>query len=183
MRTLIIIAVLTPSIAVGQPALTPAVAIGGPATTSPGYVAAGVELSADYYLNVAVVVEGGYRVGASPIALHALIGRGSFGGAPLGPSAHGGYAEYRVGAEADRCLAAGWLCAFLGVDVGYQAQHEDGVTKPEQAVVVSGRLGLEGHAFGARLAAVGELRGGEPQHGDGAGTAGVAGLATLGYRF
>ena len=61
-------------------------------------------------------VDGGMRLADTPLFAHALLESGKSG-------SDGSYQQARGGIEARSCRVAGWLCAFAGLDVGYQHDH------------------------------------------------------------
>lgn len=81
-----------------------------------GYVGIGTELSTHRELKLGAMLDGGLRLGDSPLFAHARYTRGGSGG-------QGRYDQARVGLEARSCAAGGWTCAFAGLDLGYQYDH------------------------------------------------------------
>jgi hypothetical protein len=184
MRPCLVLAVLilASAPAAAQPALTLPTAAGP--TPSPGYVAAGAELSADNFLNAAVDVEGGYRLADTSLGLHGLIGVGRFSGA-WASSMEGDYEQVRLGLEGTRCTASGVLCGLLGVDGGLQRQHDPDLAGfGAHAALLYGRGGLTVHLAKVRLGLTFELRTGEPKVSGVTYSSGGGGLiATLGYQL
>jgi hypothetical protein len=99
-------------------------------------------------------VDGGIRLGDTPMFVHALLASGKSG-------SDGSYQQARGGIEARACIAQDWLCGFSGVDIGYQHDHVVDemllstnvyMTSSHDAIAVP-RAGVEiGHALKFRVA-------------------------------
>ncbi len=104
---------------------------------SVGYVAAGGEVgSGSGGITDAVTLDGGYRLGARPLYLHARAASGSFSdlseafGGPDDPFIYGDarYMQLRAGVEAMPCAYGGRVCGVFGADLG--ALHTGDTTGP-----------------------------------------------------
>jgi hypothetical protein len=116
MRTIITLftVLATTSIAAAEPAATPHGRARGDK-----YIGIGAEAGVQRELMSGGYVDAGMRVSDSPIFLRARI-TGGFNGA------NGSYQQARVGGEGRGCVARGWVCGFLGLDVGLQHDKLDG---------------------------------------------------------
>jgi hypothetical protein len=78
-----------------------------------GYIGLGVELGDQRALMGGVKLDGGYRLGESPLFARAQITGGKSG-------SDGDYQQLRAGVEARGCVIRELFCGFAGVDAGYQ---------------------------------------------------------------
>src|SRR5690349_2122074 len=85
------------------------------------YVGVGVEVGAQRALMGGLKLDGGYRLGQTPFFLHGQVTTGYSG-------SDGTYQQVRLGGESRGCALGGLLCAFAGLDVGYQ--HDNMVDQP-----------------------------------------------------
>ena len=92
-----------------------------PARAKDGYVGVGVELGGQRALMGGVKIDGGLRLGDSPVFARAQVTGG-------GSGSDGDYQQIRVGLESRSCSAGGWVCAFAGIDAGYQ--HDNMIDQP-----------------------------------------------------
>lgn len=148
MRQLVVLTalVLTPSLAFAEPYDATE-----PPPVKDGYIGVGLEAGAQRALMGGIKVDGGKRIGTSPLFAHAQITGGASG-------SDGSYQQVRIGVEARGCVLADWVCAFGGVDAGYQHDHmidtpwfwasDDGGSPPMEEVdahdlMAVPRVGLE----------------------------------------
>jgi len=82
------------------------------------YVNVGASAGVMRIFAAGVNVDGGMRLGDSPLFAHGQVA--------VGKSGSGAYQQARTGIEARGCITQGWLCGFGGLDVGYQHDHADG---------------------------------------------------------
>jgi hypothetical protein len=88
----------------------------GPAPRATQYLDLGVEAGALRTMVGGAHLQGGYRLGDTPLFAHAQLSAGQSG-------SDGDYQQMRVGAEARGCVWGERICAFGGLDVGYQHDH------------------------------------------------------------
>jgi hypothetical protein len=81
-----------------------------------GYIGIGVEAGAQRALMAGVKLDGGFRLGDSPLFARAQITGGQSG-------SDGDYQQVRAGVEARGCVMRELLCGFAGVDAGYQRDN------------------------------------------------------------
>jgi hypothetical protein len=80
------------------------------------YLDLGVEAGSLRALVGGANLQGGYRLGDTPLFAHAQLSAGRSG-------SDGDYQQLRVGAEARGCVWREHFCLFTGLDVGYQHDH------------------------------------------------------------
>ena len=76
----------------------------------------GAELGGQRALMGGISLDGGVRLGDTPLFAHARVTTGASG-------SDGSYQQLRAGVESRGCIAQGWVCAFAGLDLGYQHDH------------------------------------------------------------
>jgi hypothetical protein len=86
-----------------------------------GYVGVGAELGGQRALMGGIKIDGGLRLGGSPLFARAQVTGG-------GSGSDGDYQQIRIGVESRACSASGWVCAFAGIDAGYQ--HDNMIDRP-----------------------------------------------------
>lgn len=104
-----------------------------------------------------LTLEGGYRLGSSPLLVHAALG---FGGYSDNDTIRTRAVEGRVGIEADTCTSGRGACAVAGVDVGYLWGHHtslDQMTYDDSGPVLVGHAGFDLGGPTFRLRAVLEV--------------------------
>jgi len=123
-------------------------------------IAAGAELSADTELYALLLAEVTYRFAGTPLALHAAVGGGRFGGAWM-VSAAGRYGTLRLGVEGEWCNTGDQLCLVLGGDVGGEREQSDNsIAADYRALVAIGRGGVAFHRGPLRVRAIADVRAG-----------------------
>ena len=93
-----------------------------PAVRSRGYLAAGTMAGVDDIFRFGGTLEGGVRIGDSPLFVHGLVGAGAGGGI----YDEGTYLQLRAGVEARTCTRTALLCGFAGADL---ALTSDSITR------------------------------------------------------
>jgi hypothetical protein len=83
---------------------------------SQGYLGVGGTLGAQRAIVGGMYIDGGKRIGGSPLFVHGQLTGGKSG-------TDGSFAQLRAGAEARGCVFNGLFCAFAGADAGYQRDH------------------------------------------------------------
>jgi hypothetical protein len=92
-----------------------------PGPVKGAYVGLGAEVGEQRALMAGLKLDGGYRLGDTSLFARGQITAGYSG-------SDGRYQQVRVGIESRSCALGGLLCAFGGVDVGYQ--HDDMIDQP-----------------------------------------------------
>jgi hypothetical protein len=85
-------------------------------TPSQGYLGVGASLGVQRAIMGGMSIDGGKRIGDTPLFV-----RGQMTGGKSGSD--GSYVQLRAGVEARGCVFRNLLCAFGGVDTGYQRDH------------------------------------------------------------
>lgn len=114
------------------------------ATPSQGYLGVGGSLGVQRAIMGGMSIDGGKRIGETP-----LFARGQLTGGKSGTD--GSFVQLRGGVEARGCVLRNLVCAFGGLDAGYQRDHviDDLIFSNEQTeidahdLVVIPRVGLE----------------------------------------
>jgi len=87
-----------------------------PVAASNGYFGAGATIGAARGIKGGMFIDGAKRLGETPLFV-----RGQMTGGKSG--SEGSYTQFRAGIEARGCVAQQFVCAFGGVDAGYQRDH------------------------------------------------------------
>src|SRR5215813_9427308 len=143
-RLALILVLSTTSHTFAQPGATPAGDLDEPAALPPppvppppaerAFFGGGVMLGAtSSFINLALVAEGGLKLGSSPLWLHGVFARGdSFDFEGGGPLTRG-----MLGVDLRGCSSRAF-CGFIGVDAGYQQQiwsAQDEMTEDHKGAV------------------------------------------------
>lgn len=115
------------------------------ATTVPraetGFIGGGFLLGGDQFINAAVVVEGGLRLGSTPLFVRGLFAKGN----SFDFEGGGGLTRGMIGVELRGCSSRAF-CGFAALDAGYQQQtwsSEDEMTEHHSGLLVGPRIGLD----------------------------------------
>jgi hypothetical protein len=114
------------------------------AKPSQGYLGVGASIGVQRAIMGGMTIDGGKRLGHTPLFV-----RGQMTGGKSGTD--GSFVQLRGGVEARGCLFGSLLCAFGGLDAGYQRDHviddqlfdNDPVEIDAHDAVLIPRLGLE----------------------------------------
>jgi hypothetical protein len=118
------------------------------------FIGGGFVLGADHFINAALAVEGGLRLGATPLWVRGLLAKGD----SFDFEGGGGLTRGMIGVELRGCSGPGF-CGFAAVDAGYQTQtwngqDPDDMTEHHDGLLIGPRIGLDagGDRFRFRFA-------------------------------
>jgi hypothetical protein len=125
-----------------DPAAPPAPPVPAPHVET-GFIGGGFILGGDQFIDAALAVEGGLRLGSNGLWLRGLFARGS----AFDFEGGGNLTRAMIGLEYRGCSRQSF-CGFVALDVGYQQQtwagdDPDSMTEHHDGLLVGPRIGLD----------------------------------------
>jgi hypothetical protein len=122
--------------------VTPPAAVPAPHVET-GFIGGGFTLGADHLMNAALVVEGGLRLGGTPLWVRGLFARGN----SFDFEGGGSMTRGMIGVELRGCSSQAF-CGFAAIDAGYQQQTWNGddpsdMVEHHDGLLVGPRIGLD----------------------------------------